>query len=358
MGRAAKAPYIGVHRNFLLLLAKNILPYPHMNNCIKCGKGTIRKKFCSSYCGMEFHNSKRKIALGWIKNKPHQDYSCKWCGALLVGQKRKFCTLEHGLLWNEKNNPDFGPQRKRAVKKYGKKNRRIIHQKSTRRKWIKNHGVDSFEEFQKLEIKKEKSCYFCKKIFHSEWKDKRYCSKICLSRSHFISSFKPKKKCRECGNLFNVTIGEAGPKKYCDGCSILVSKRNRRKYNQNIKPMTHAWFKRKLRNVVRLAIKRQGKHHKKLRSTAQLLGCTFDQLKSHLESKFDKRMTWDNYGYYGWHIDHIRPCESFDLSKCEQQEKCFHYTNLQPLWWIENLKKNDKWNGIIIPTRKKISQIH
>lgn len=43
-------------------------------------------------------------------------------------------------------------------------------------------------------------------------------------------------------------------------------------------------------------------------------------------------MTWDNYGFKGWHIDHKIPCLSFNLTDIDQQKKCFHYTNLQPLW--------------------------
>ncbi len=44
-----------------------------------------------------------------------------------------------------------------------------------------------------------------------------------------------------------------------------------------------------------------------------------------------------------WHIDHIKPCSSFDFSIKEEQYKCFHYTNLQPMWGLENMSKNDKW---------------
>ena len=79
-------------------------------------------------------------------------------------------------------------------------------------------------------------------------------------------------------------------------------------------------------------------------NTTKLLGCTFEQLYEHLESLFKNGMTWENYGRDGWHVDHIRPCSSFNLADPEQQKQCFHYTNLQPLWWYENLSKGDKWD--------------
>ena len=91
------------------------------------------------------------------------------------------------------------------------------------------------------------------------------------------------------------------------------------------------------------------KGHSKSKKTLDLLGCNIEQLRKHLASKFTKRMSWDNYGtgYNGkgmeqWHIDHIIPCASFDLSKPSEQKKCFHYTNLQPLWAKDNLRKKDK----------------
>ena len=76
--------------------------------------------------------------------------------------------------------------------------------------------------------------------------------------------------------------------------------------------------------------------------TMNLVGCTPNELRDHLESQFKDGMTFDNYGRGGWHIDHMKPCASFDLSDPEQQRECFHYTNLQPLWEKENLIKGSK----------------
>jgi hypothetical protein len=80
----------------------------------------------------------------------------------------------------------------------------------------------------------------------------------------------------------------------------------------------------------------------KSKSTMKLVGCSLDFLKQYLESQFKQGMNWNNYGLRGWHIDHIRPCASFDLRKVSEQKKCFHYTNLQPLWAEENWSKNCK----------------
>lgn len=77
--------------------------------------------------------------------------------------------------------------------------------------------------------------------------------------------------------------------------------------------------------------------------TLELIGCTIEELKVHLEKQFTQGMTWDNHSYEGWHIDHIRPCASFDLTDPEQQKQCFNYTNLQPMWAKENMSKGDKY---------------
>ncbi len=103
----------------------------------------------------------------------------------------------------------------------------------------------------------------------------------------------------------------------------------------------------RLRGRVSSAIKRG-----KSKSTMELTGCTIEFLISHLEAQFQEGMSLENYGE--WHIDHRRPCASFDLEEEEQQMMCFHYTNLQPMWGKENLEKgarfdenkfNWEWNG-------------
>lgn len=75
--------------------------------------------------------------------------------------------------------------------------------------------------------------------------------------------------------------------------------------------------------------------------TMTMTGCSVEQLRAWLESKFKFGMTWENRGHV-WHIDHIVPCSAFDLSKPEQQRLCFHYTNLQPLYARVNLQKHDR----------------
>lgn len=72
------------------------------------------------------------------------------------------------------------------------------------------------------------------------------------------------------------------------------------------------------------------------------LGCSMEELKVYLESKFQPGMSWDNYSFTGWHIDHIIPLSSFDLTDPEQFKQACHYTNLQPLWAEDNFKKSNK----------------
>lgn len=96
----------------------------------------------------------------------------------------------------------------------------------------------------------------------------------------------------------------------------------------------------KLRNRLWEKLKRAD--GKKVGSALAIVGCELAFLKAHLEKAFRDGMTWENHGSV-WHIDHIKPCAAFDLRDPEQQKACFHYTNLQPLLRLENLRKNDRY---------------
>jgi hypothetical protein len=84
------------------------------------------------------------------------------------------------------------------------------------------------------------------------------------------------------------------------------------------------------------------KEKSKSEKTLSYLGCSTEKFKEHMESQFTEGMNWNNHGFTGWHIDHIIPCSSFDLTKEEDIRKCFHYTNLQPLWGTQNMQKGSK----------------
>jgi len=71
----------------------------------------------------------------------------------------------------------------------------------------------------------------------------------------------------------------------------------------------------------------------------KLLGCTIDEARNHIASQFQDGMTWENWSQYGWHLDHIKSLASFNLEDPKQLAAAYHYTNLQPLWWQDNLKK-------------------
>jgi hypothetical protein len=77
------------------------------------------------------------------------------------------------------------------------------------------------------------------------------------------------------------------------------------------------------------------------RGSFSLVGCSVGFLRSYIEGKFEKGMTWQNYGE--WHVDHIRPCASFDLNDKEQVLQCFNWRNLQPMWASENISKGSNY---------------
>jgi hypothetical protein len=108
----------------------------------------------------------------------------------------------------------------------------------------------------------------------------------------------------------------------------------RKKYNEDDLFKVRHILSNRMRYLLKI------KSFNKKQKFNKVIGCTSEFLKEHLEKQFTDGMSWDNHGQYGWHIDHIIPLSS---AKTEEEiYKLCHYTNLQPLWAEDNLRKSNK----------------
>jgi len=202
---------------------------------------------------------------------------------------------------------------------------------------------------------KIKKCIICNKKFELDYLHpyQKYCSLKCWRKFYYqINKIKLLKRCKkwqtnntEKYNKYRKKYNKNHKKeqaiywkKYYQKYKNKILKRRRiynKKYNL-LKRKTNINYKilQNLRKRIWDALK----NNYKSETTINLVGCSIDKLKQHIENKFKVDMNWKNYGK--WHIDHIKPCASFNLSKPSEQKKCFHYKNLQPLWANENLRKN------------------
>jgi len=77
-------------------------------------------------------------------------------------------------------------------------------------------------------------------------------------------------------------------------------------------------------------------------SAVRDLGCTIEEFKAYIEAQFLPGMTWDNWSLIGWHLDHKRPLSAFNLANKTEFLQACHYTNYQPLWAADNLRKSNR----------------
>jgi hypothetical protein len=117
---------------------------------------------------------------------------------------------------------------------------------------------------------------------------------------------------------------------------VRALKNNYKKLNRLIDPCARIAANCRVR--IRHALKNQ--NIKRSKKSIELIGCSYADLKTYIEKQFTGSMSWANYGL--WHIDHIAPCSRFNLIDEEQRNRCFHYSNMQPLWAKDNLCKSNK----------------
>jgi hypothetical protein len=208
-----------------------------------------------------------------------------------------------------------------------------------------------FLEKEESEFNKAR-CNQCK-ICEKQWKKEYYLkNKEKISSKKKAYAQKNKEKIQETNKKYYLNNKEridkqnalhrANNREYLNKKSNEYYHKNKKiiheKQKQYLANNIQAKIKHNLRTRINLVLKGKIKSG----STIDVLGCDIKFFIQHIENKFLPGMTWENHSRRGWHIDHIIPCASFDLSDPEQQKKCFHYTNLQPLWAEDNLRKSDK----------------
>jgi hypothetical protein len=205
----------------------------------------------------------------------------------------------------------------------------------------------------KCGIPKEPSCFFKSKRnkdgLRCECKEcgKKYITQLSIDGQEHR---KEKRKLWTQGNQPNI---KKSRKKWADENREQELERKRKfnvEYYQKNKKVrsdyTNNWQKQyrkinplfSIKGTLRSRINKFIKH--KTKRTEEILGISYLEFKIYLENKFTDGMSWENYGLYGWHIDHKIP---ISLGETEEElYKLCHYTNLQPMWWLDNLKKGNK----------------
>jgi len=202
-------------------------------------------------------------------------------------------------------------------KEYMKKYRKIYYKEH--KKYFKKYNKE-YRNRPEQKIKQKEYDKISRTKLENKIKDKKYKIKNKIKQKNYEKIYRTKPEIK-------IKINEY--------------RRNRLKTDLNFKIASY------LRTRIWLALK----GNPKLETTMKLLGCSIEFLKEYLQARFKEGMNWFNQGngwnergMKEWHIDHIKPCASFDLSKLSEQKKCFHYTNLQSLWARENIIKSNKFD--------------
>lgn len=185
------------------------------------------------------------------------------------------------------------------------------------------------------------SCY--KKQYYEMNKDKI----DTVNKLNYDLKYKVKHEEIRCVHCTTAFVPKHSSAKCCSRkCSDKLWKINNNEYvNQWHKDHYHNSVERRLATCIRSRTNKALKGSYKQYSVTEFLGCSPDYLIKHLESKFVNGMTWENYGKGSdrWNVDHIIPLASFDLTNREQFAKACNYTNLQPLWEPENIRKGNRY---------------
>lgn len=230
--------------------------------------------------------------------------------------------------------------RKAYMRAYNKKYKQLEVVKA------KNKIVRQSIEYKAYQIKYQSSDKYKNYLKKYRKKNKKYLDsqkKYRQTEEYKEAYRKNRKKYRQTEKYKNAQ------KKYQLSDKGKVAQKKYRKLNENYRSYVRKYRKGTLAKLsmnlrTRLKTYMKIKNLRKSKATFEYIGCSPQELKTYIENKFKLGMSWDNWGFKGWHIDHIIPLSS---AKNEDEiKKLYHYTNLQPLWATDNFKKSDYVDGI------------
>jgi hypothetical protein len=189
---------------------------------------------------------------------------------------------------------------------------------------------------------KRSSCKECDNEDVKKWrqknKEKIKLQKQRYTKKHYQKNLERGKKYRENNKEKNLTRSSNWRKenkeyfiKYYQENKTKISKQSSERKKTNVLFKLSSLYRSRINKIL---------GSNKNNTTFEIIGCSPEILKEHLEKQFTNGMSWDNHGLFGWHIDHIIPLSSANTE--EELYKLCRYTNLQPLWAKDNLSKSDK----------------
>lgn len=205
--------------------------------------------------------------------------------------------------------------RKSILKKYYEENKDLISIRRSK-KYYENHEENLLKDRERIKNERETRLERSKRYYEdNKDKVKEY------KKNHYeLNKQKYIKKAREWENNNREKKNK------------ITNQRNKVRKKEDILFR----LKSKLKTDIYISLKRR----KKSKKLEDIIGLSLDEYKKYIEKQFEDWMTWENWGLYTWHIDHIIP-----LSSAKTEEEVYllwHYRNLRPLSAQENLKKSNK----------------
>jgi len=316
--------------------------------CKYCGKAFESRIKDKVYCSKTCKWSQKRYKKTGVKKDPVKGFCVvcgdhferlgrngnpKTCGSKdCIEKHKKQCRVSRNRIYREEG------RYKHKQKQYWETYRDKVNNSPDRIKERKNKA-------RLRELKKDLSCL--KYVIEKEKKKAMEregvfkCSKCAKTKKEKERSRVGSQVCKQCLNKYKKDYIKRNPDKQ--------KAAQKRRYKKMMSE-PHSRMLLRYRGMTSKHAKRAGFGGATKGKKIEYLGCSAVELAAYLQQQFVEGMNWDNYGSCEdgecWHIDHIKPATAFDFSIESELKECFHYTNLQPLWAADNIRKSNKeWDA-------------